>query len=638
MAERKKRKPSQTEPVPELTVDAQPENTVVDTVAGRTRFLGQSPQEFGKQGGEPFPYGFDGLKCGDWIADDPNGICRFSAGENGRKTVAAPPFRPIIPCRIFENIQNGNQYVELAFGTAAMRMDKRHTVPMSMISTVNKITQLADKGIAVTSDTARALMNFLTTVVNENIDGSLQPRRATSKLGWLYDRNGEQLFESYLEIDPTSGATVEKYKAAFSPYTSVVECDGLAQEGAKKTFTAIAKSRGTFEEWRKRMRPLRNGSMVIRLAFDVMFASVLIRPCGVLPFVFHVWGRSGCGKTVLLMLAASVWGDPELGNGYVCKMQNTVAWLETVAGTLDNLPFLGDELQTIASKLNYNFDNLVYTLTEGEQKGRMTSDMTQRVTNSWNNAFMFTGEQPILHEASKAGARNRVMELEIHDKLFEAAEAHSVAEFVRKHYGTAGRRFVEGVSKLDREEITNEYEELLSTVTDEIDATDKQRSIGALLLLADTLAERFVWDDGDVLTTDGIKPYLKSESETDVAKAAYEAALSIIASNSQNFMRGNNDTPQSYGEIYGKICEPVGGMRSVLFIKSLFEKKLREAGYEFASVRHEWETRGWIETFKTSNGKGETKTYSRNARIHGQGANCVFLKVEAEAEPETDKK
>lgn len=43
------------------------------------------------------------------------------------------------------------------------------------------------------------------------------------------------------------------------------------------------------------------------------FASVLLEPLGCLSFVFHLWGGSGTGKTVGMMVAASVWGNPAEG-------------------------------------------------------------------------------------------------------------------------------------------------------------------------------------------------------------------------------------------------------------------------------------------------------------------------------------
>ena len=42
-------------------------------------------------------------------------------------------------------------------------------------------------------------------------------------------------------------------------------------------------------------------------------SSVLLEPLGALPYVFHLWGRSGFGKTLSLMLAQSIWGNPDNG-------------------------------------------------------------------------------------------------------------------------------------------------------------------------------------------------------------------------------------------------------------------------------------------------------------------------------------
>ena len=40
------------------------------------------------------------------------------------------------------------------------------------------------------------------------------------------------------------------------------------------------------------------------------FASALLEPLGALPFIVNLWGETGKGKSVNLMLAASVWAEP----------------------------------------------------------------------------------------------------------------------------------------------------------------------------------------------------------------------------------------------------------------------------------------------------------------------------------------
>ena len=59
------------------------------------------------------------------------------------------------------------------------------------------------------------------------------------------------------------------------------------------------------------MRKLRAEHGYGRLFLAASFASVVLEPCGLLPFFLHAWGGTETGKTVGLMIAASVWACPK---------------------------------------------------------------------------------------------------------------------------------------------------------------------------------------------------------------------------------------------------------------------------------------------------------------------------------------
>ena len=99
------------------------------------------------------------------------------------------------------------------------------------------------------------------------------------------------------------------------------------------------------------------------------FASVLLEPLKVLPFVLHVWGTTGTCKTVALMVSMSIWGNPKMG-GLVKTMNMTRNAIMRNAAFLCSIPFAGDELQTIKDKWQGNFDQLIYQITEGVDRGR----------------------------------------------------------------------------------------------------------------------------------------------------------------------------------------------------------------------------------------------------------------------------
>lgn len=158
------------------------------------------------------------------------------------------------------------------------------------------------------------------------------------------------------------------------------------------------------------------------------FASVLLEPLKVLPFVLHLWGTTGTGKTVALMVAMSIWGNPKMG-GLVKTMNMTKNAIMRNAAFLCSIPFAGDELQTIKDKWQGNFDQLIYQITEGVDRGRARAYGGVEDTKTWKNSFIFTGEEPITKVNSGGGSKNRVIEIAIDGLLIE--DGHYVSSVSR---------------------------------------------------------------------------------------------------------------------------------------------------------------------------------------------------------------
>mgnify|MGYP002235619636 FL=1 len=201
------------------------------------------------------------------------------------------------------------------------------------------------------------------------------------------------------------------------------------------------------------------------------FASVLLEPLKVLPFVLHLWGTTGTGKTVALMVAMSIWGNPKMG-GLVKTMNMTKNAIMRNAAFLCSIPFAGDELQTIKDKWQGNFDQLIYQITEGVDRGRARAYGGVEDTKTWKNSFIFTGEEPITKVNSGGGSKNRVIEIAIDGPLIE--DGHYVSSVVQEHYGYAGRKFVEYIQEMDLNRIMDGTGKYLSSYVSWIQRINRQ--------------------------------------------------------------------------------------------------------------------------------------------------------------------
>lgn len=72
----------------------------------------------------------------------------------------------------------------------------------------------------------------------------------------------------------------------------------------------------------------------------------MIEKINALPFIIHYWGKSGSGKTVGMIAAMSIWGNPVLGK-LTRVMDATVNACTNNASFFGSFPYAADELQTI---------------------------------------------------------------------------------------------------------------------------------------------------------------------------------------------------------------------------------------------------------------------------------------------------
>lgn len=274
------------------------------------------------------------------------------------QTIVSPIF--IAPSAMLYNDDSGIEKVELCFYKNGSW--NKLICDRSVVASHTAITKLADKGVEVSTLTSRDLVEYLFSIISENM-GVIPRYKAKSVMGWC---DGE-----------------------FMPYDSGMVFDG--EDQFKYLYRSIV-SKGDHEAWTEYASELRKNKL-LRLVMAASFASPLIELVGENPFVLHLWGGTGSAKTVSLMVAMSIWGNPALG-AMVRTMNMTANAMLSTAAFLRNLPFAGDELQTIKSRWNNSYDNLIMCVTEGVDRGRMSYDRVNEI-KSWKCSFCFPGKNHV---------------------------------------------------------------------------------------------------------------------------------------------------------------------------------------------------------------------------------------------------
>ncbi len=506
------------------------------------------------------------LWSGKWCCDG-TGVYKLLPSKNDPDLLVRveASHQQIMPTGIVENIETGEQRYIISFSVKRNNQFVWKTVKVepAICCSKSKIVSLSNLGVAVNDNTAKYLVAYIADMFRLNQDG-LPVSRSISRLGWV--------------------------KNEFFPYSPDIVFDGDNEQG--KVVQSI-KREGSFEVWKAECLSYRK-NLTVRLIMASSFASVLINKIGGLCFSAHFWGASGVGKTVGLIVAASIWGEPD--QLYV-SVDATLNFFTNRSAFMGSLPMLIDEAQ-----LDKNIiDKLIYALAEGKTRGKLDRSSREKENKTWENVSVFTGEAPIVKASSGAGAINRVLEIEISGALFK--DFTQTLDIVRSNYGHAGTEYIKYLQRADTMELKREYRDICKEL-EASDSTGKQIQNLAFLILADRIAGRCIFTDEEELNVSQWTEVMKSKKEVSTAERAYHFIIDWIAANENYF---SETSPKIYGTVTKDYC---------LFNRGELLRVLSDNNFDFDAVKKEWADLRYLEktcqgkyAFLTTVGSKETKAY-----------------------------
>lgn len=485
---------------------------------------------------------------------------------------------PIMPVQRLINIDSGEERIKIAFKKG--KQWRNVIVEKSVIASGTAILQLAANGIMVNSENAKPLSTFLLEIEQMNYD-AIPEQRSVSRLGWV----GENVF---------------------SPYVDEVVFDG--EINCRHIFNAV-KPAGDYETWKNAMREVRAEKSYGRLFLAASFASAILEPCGLLPFFFHAWGGTEVGKTVGLMISASVWASPKMGE-YITTFNSTAVGQEMTAAMLNSLPMCVDELQIQSSMGVKDFDRIIYQLTEGVGRTRGAKTGGLQRTATWRNCIITNGEHPICNTNSGGGAINRIIEFECDEKVY--SDLVGICAIIAKNYGYAGRDFVQHIQSPGIMEKVNALQKKFYNDLLQYESTEKQAASASAILAADAVATELIFQDGNCLTIPDIAKIMTNKSEVDVNQRALNYIYDMVAQNENKFVA--NQYGDYVGEIWGRKDS-----ECIYIIKSVFDKQMANEGFNSTAFLSWAKRRGTIVT-------GDNRRTVK-MRVAGNAVNCVCLKA-----------
>lgn len=528
-----------------------------------------------------FDYFEDGheLYCGNWIADQ-EGVRTFTMfGEQ------LACYHPILITQRLMNAETGKEKVKIAFQKGFKW--KEIVVDKGIIASSNKIVNLADYGVSVTSETSKSLVKFLSDLENFNIQ-ELDTRVSTSKFGWI---NGE-----------------------FMPYGLDVEFD--SESRFKDIFESV-KPTGKYETWLNLMLKIRKSERYEpQLYMAGSFASVLLKPLNVLPFILNLWGDTGKGKTVALMVATSIWANPG-ENKYITDPVSSQVALEVRNDILNNLPMVIDDLSKTKDKYGDTFTDLIYMLCGGKGKDRSNVNLGLNKATTWQNVVLTNIERPLASETMRGGAINRILDFEMADgSIFR--NGNHVVSVINKNYGFAGKLFIDAIEDIGFDSIREMQQEYLEKIIEKAkekgqEKEEKQTIPLSVMLVADKIATDYIFKDGIYLDFDRCVETLKNKGDVSENQRAYEFIMSEISININKFV------PDDEGNYKGECWGCIDGGYAIILVNAF--NRICERGNFSSKGFLNWSAKNGL--IIQSAGKN-----TKNKRFGSANPRCVWLKME----------
>ena len=469
-----------------------------------------------------FGYFEDGheLNCGNWIANR-DGILRYNPYGIAENAC----YHPILITQLLTNIEKGTQKVKIAW----LDEDEWRELIVSKKNILNpqKMEVIGEYGADVSSDNAKLLVKYFRDLERRNV-GMIERKVSTGKFGWI--------------------------RGDFVPYGMNVEFDN--RENFKELFDSVAE-RGSFEKWMECVKEVRKSGRkepIVYLAGS--FASVILPLLDLPSFVLNLWEESGRGKTVSMMVAASVWGDPKIGR-FMTDIADTGTTFEVRSDVLNHLPLLIDDLSKVKEAYKDNFTDLVYAWCGNKGKGRSNVNLGMQIICTWNNITMTCYERPLATETMRGGAVNRILDFQMEPgAIFTKETGNATVSIITKNYGFAGKMFVDLIKDIGIPKIKELQRFYLKEIDDYCEMhneekEDKQKLPLSILLVADKLTADHIFKDGIYLDFEWCMKQLKGKDDVSENQRAYESIMDDVSIHVNNF---NPDDSGNYrGEFWGGI-------------------------------------------------------------------------------------
>ena len=470
----------------------------------------------------------------------------YSVSSNGVEKVAGESMitvcrTPVIIKSKTFNVDDKIFKLTLAYINQTGKLKFLPPTEAAIIFNRNKLVDLANNGLPVTSSNANLLVDYLDAfnAINEN---NFPLTYTVPRCGW-YTFNGKDYF-----IDPRRQCAITDEDKNIN-----VIVDSLSQ------FAKSLYQKGNLENWKK-IYLLAKKSPVARIMIAAAIAPILLKILGERNFLLYICAPTRAGKTTALYLAASAVGDEKI----IRSFDATKNGLAGAAADVSDFAFLVDEKQVADSRLKEQLDTLVYALANGVGRTKLNKDSTLRKLHDWRTIAIMTGETQLLPDNVTGGANTRLLSINVTKEILSASTCRTIHDTIKDNCGLVFPLVINKIFEIGFEKLRQVYQNLVDLFTSKYpDLLNEYCRYMAILTLADAILNAVLIDDFTLPLDDAIQnanaifKLIPTTTEISDTEREKDFVLAIIAQN-QNRLIGGNVPLDRMQNICGKLNDNDG--------------------------------------------------------------------------------
>lgn len=504
--------------------------------------------------------------------------------------------KPVLLARVLEDVVTHEGRAEVCY----LADDQWHTVCVSRRAVVDvraAVAELGSVGVPVNSNTAGRVVDWFDALLAAN-DTRIPRVGCVSGTGW-HVLEGQRVFVADRVLSPAT------------PPPSVA----LDTRGGRGRMFAALKPRGQLADHVAALKQAYDADPVCAAMILTALAAPLLERLGAPNFATHLAGDSTRGKTTMLKVAASVFGDPE--SEWVASWNTTPVAAELRAAAWNHLPQCYDELG--AGGDAQAAERLLYQLINGMGRTRGRADLSTREVPTWSCTFLSTGERALASSDASTGAQVRCIQLPV--RGFGQLGADAIDGIRRACAANAGSLGYEWLDTLIRVEDWGTWRGLWAESTEAMRAKVKGDALagrvasyfGVLAVVEMMVSACGLGDPGANTVLELFAAQDKRETVQPLADRALALAQDWVLAEPDAFPELGRDAGDN--ATVPRTGRPRAGFRCArdgvtYFIPSAFSAWCAEHRLYEREVLRQWRERGWLRV----EGSGE-KRLTKQVRI-----------------------